>query len=154
MSCAYDAYLRLLQDITRSLNQELGRDESSWGLRNACPACTYILKDEPPLKYSILIAMDGNNSLKRVPRSTYERDDGGKIISSRCMEQEDPHAHASSLYVPVSTINTFKDEVKRHRPAQNVSVKVCIISLFCLLFKSISYRQLRRKETLWMEWMN
>lgn len=44
----------------------LGRDTPDWRLKHVCPACTYKIKDEAPLLYSMLYTMDGNDSLKRV----------------------------------------------------------------------------------------
>lgn len=44
----------------------LGRADPGWRLRNACAACCYRLVQEPKLKFSMLVAIDGNNSLKRV----------------------------------------------------------------------------------------
>ncbi|OCH84166.1 hypothetical protein OBBRIDRAFT_815570 [Obba rivulosa] len=35
---------------------------------NACPACCYELKDEPPLRFSHMVCIDGNNSLKRMAK--------------------------------------------------------------------------------------
>ncbi|KAI6002559.1 hypothetical protein EDC04DRAFT_2871863 [Pisolithus marmoratus] len=49
-SIAFDLYLQIyLED---------------WCLKHACAACTYKLTDEPELKFKLLYAMDGNNSLK------------------------------------------------------------------------------------------
>ena len=44
----------------------LKRDSLDWKLRNICPSCTYVLEDEPKLKFSMFYAMDGGNSLKRI----------------------------------------------------------------------------------------
>ncbi|KAI6038118.1 hypothetical protein EDC04DRAFT_2868505 [Pisolithus marmoratus] len=43
-------------------------DTPDWHLKNACPTCTYTLKDEPDLKLKMLFAMDGNDSLKHISR--------------------------------------------------------------------------------------
>ena len=40
------------------------RDIVDWRLKNACPACTYVLQDEKKLRFSLLYTMDGNDSLK------------------------------------------------------------------------------------------
>jgi hypothetical protein len=37
-------------------------------IKNLCPCCTYIFKDEDKLKFSMLYTIDGNNSLKRIIR--------------------------------------------------------------------------------------
>jgi hypothetical protein len=45
-----------------------------WRLHHACPACTYKLKDEKPLLFSLLFTMDGNDSLKRIRRRVMDED--------------------------------------------------------------------------------
>jgi hypothetical protein len=44
----------------------LGRNSPDWRLRHACPACTYKLKNENSLLFSLLFTMDGNDSLKQI----------------------------------------------------------------------------------------
>lgn len=44
----------------------LSRDKGSWHCKNACLACTYKVEDKLEMKYSMLITIDGNNSLKQV----------------------------------------------------------------------------------------
>jgi hypothetical protein len=53
----------------------LGRHSPDWRLRHACPACTYKLKDENHLIFSLLFTMDGNDSLKRILRRLLGEDD-------------------------------------------------------------------------------
>lgn len=54
--------------------ESLWRDSPDWRLQHACPACTYKLVDEDQLTFSILYAMDGNDSLKRVLRRSLDPD--------------------------------------------------------------------------------
>ncbi|KAB5588232.1 hypothetical protein CTheo_8328 [Ceratobasidium theobromae] len=69
LSNTIDVYLAILRMIDSRVNRTLNRDECDWQLRNSCAACTYRLDDEPDLKYSMLITLDGNDSLKRVATS-------------------------------------------------------------------------------------
>ncbi|KAG2038237.1 hypothetical protein BDR03DRAFT_933641 [Suillus americanus] len=57
--------------VAKSLQQ----DSPDWRLKHACPTCTYVLTDEPKLTFSLLYAMDGNDSLKRVLQRTLDTDD-------------------------------------------------------------------------------
>lgn len=68
VSICYDLYLQILQTVDSRVNKALGRDAPDWRLKNCCPACTYKLEGEAKMIYSILIPVDGNNSLKRVLR--------------------------------------------------------------------------------------
>ncbi|KAK1227511.1 hypothetical protein PQX77_009487 [Marasmius sp. AFHP31] len=63
---AYDAYLSILREVQRRVDEALGRESHTHFIRNVCPPCTYQLNNEVPLNPSILMAMDGNNSLKLV----------------------------------------------------------------------------------------
>jgi ferredoxin-like protein FixX len=51
--------------VEQKVNAVLARNTPDWRMQNACPACFYKLKDEPPLEFSYLASIDGNNSLKR-----------------------------------------------------------------------------------------
>ncbi|KAI6007111.1 hypothetical protein EDD15DRAFT_2190723 [Pisolithus albus] len=67
-SIALDVYLQIRLAVNNLVLQALRRDTPDWCLKNACPACTYTLKDEPDLKFKMLFAIDGNDSLKRISR--------------------------------------------------------------------------------------
>jgi hypothetical protein len=47
------------------MKKALGR-EGDWDPCNCCPPCMYKLTEEPLMKFSMLAAIDGNNSLKLV----------------------------------------------------------------------------------------
>ncbi|KAI6012001.1 hypothetical protein BKA83DRAFT_4466554 [Pisolithus microcarpus] len=67
-SIALDVYLqmRLVDDL---ILKALCRDTPDWRLKNSCLACTYTLEDKLDLKFKLLFAMDGNDSLKRISRA-------------------------------------------------------------------------------------
>ncbi|KAF8344672.1 hypothetical protein F5887DRAFT_1062040 [Amanita rubescens] len=64
-SDCYDLYLDIQRGVRHRVDTVLQRGPD-WRVKNACPACTYKLKDELPMRFSMLIAMDGNDSLKRI----------------------------------------------------------------------------------------
>lgn len=65
------------------------------------------------MKHSILFAMDGNESLKRVERKR-EADDGIGVT----IEKPDDRIIVSDLLVSRATVDLFKNEVKRRRESE------------------------------------
>ncbi|KAF6743091.1 hypothetical protein DFP72DRAFT_1080863 [Ephemerocybe angulata] len=65
---AYDLYLAILQEVEELVLRALGRSESVWRMKNACPCCTYRLEGEEKLRFGMLVTMDGGNSLRRLAR--------------------------------------------------------------------------------------
>lgn len=114
---AYDAYLEILRRVEDRMKIQRGQDAKDWKLKNACVACTYTLKDEPKLKYSMLLAMDGNNSLKRVARKTFETDDDGKVISAQSVERLDSRVIDDGVFLSPEKVDVFAHEVKSRKSA-------------------------------------
>lgn len=68
------------------------------------------------MKFSMLVAIDGNNSLRRMPKALRTRDDNGKIIVTEYTERADSRSVTSDLYVSNSYVDQFKNEVRsRHK---------------------------------------
>ncbi|KAG2050477.1 hypothetical protein BDR06DRAFT_891746 [Suillus hirtellus] len=63
-SIALDIYLQILANVDSLVHQVISHSDPIWCLKHACPACTYMLKGEIPLKFSLLYTMDGNDLLK------------------------------------------------------------------------------------------
>ncbi len=79
-SICYDVFIAILENIELQVMRELGCTESNWHLKNCCAACTFKLEGEEELKFSMLGAMDGNDSLKRVPCSkVLDTLEGGRV---------------------------------------------------------------------------
>ena len=74
----------------------------------------------------MLVAMDGNESLKRVQRAYREKNAEGKTTIFESREREDSRTIQSAMYLTADTVNVFKDEVKRQRHP----IQVCSISLW------------------------
>ncbi|KAJ7022500.1 hypothetical protein C8F04DRAFT_1194493 [Mycena alexandri] len=84
-SIAYDLYLGFLRRVK---TKRTGR---SGGWRNCCPSCMLKVEDEEELTFSILVTMDGNDSLKRVfRRESPDYDDEGKPLPGVSKERFDP----------------------------------------------------------------
>lgn len=67
--CSYDCYLEILSAVEEQVQTYLNRSPSMWMKTGLCPPCMYKVIDEPSLKFSMLAAMDGNNSLKLIDSS-------------------------------------------------------------------------------------
>ncbi|KAF8170782.1 hypothetical protein BJ912DRAFT_860927 [Pholiota molesta] len=100
ISDAFDVYLTILRAVNVQVADILGRNSPNWRVLNACPACTYELKEEPYLKYQRLFAMDGNNSLKRI-----------HTIGSRSIA--DQRAFDSDYFLSPDYVDGFANDVKR-----------------------------------------
>lgn len=99
LSNAYDAYLQILLHIDARVDTALGRD-GQWHVNNMCAPCLYKTMAEPPLKFSFLGCMDGNNSLKLID-STFRAG----------MVRPDDRASASFRHLTTEQVDVFKDEV-------------------------------------------
>ncbi|KAJ7620205.1 hypothetical protein FB45DRAFT_980923 [Roridomyces roridus] len=77
-SIAFDLYLDLRRRTEAQVLHHLGRDTPAWRMKNCCPACTYKLEGEDQLIFSMLVTMDGNDSLKRVLRRGPDDDGPGE----------------------------------------------------------------------------
>ncbi|KAJ7027031.1 hypothetical protein C8F04DRAFT_1295641 [Mycena alexandri] len=90
-SAAYDLYLAVLKRVKLRVRRVLGRNGPKWRMENCCPSCMLKVEDEEELTFSILVTMDGNDSLKRVfRREAAEYDDDGNPLPSVSKERFDP----------------------------------------------------------------
>lgn len=84
---------------------------------NACTPCLYKLSNEPTLKYSLLVTMDGNQSLKLVDE-TFRH---GSL-------REDGRAARTDIWLSRAEVDRFKDEV-----GAPVCLTVgCVTPLICI----------------------
>jgi hypothetical protein len=82
--------------LTKSLKLNL-----NWQMLNECPACFYMLKNEPPLEFDWLVSIDGNNSLKRWDLTMYD-----------LVPREDSRTARSDFWISNDMVNRFQYEVK------------------------------------------
>lgn len=66
----------------------------------ACPTCTHILPGKPRLKYSLLVALDGNNSLKHLAQK-------GKDGAVKLRDRPDNRTLDDGLYMGADEVNKF-----------------------------------------------
>ncbi|KAF7972009.1 hypothetical protein HWV62_19299 [Athelia sp. TMB] len=82
-SIAYDLYLAIRANMQSRVDRALGREDPNWNLKHVCPPCMYKLQDEPEMRFSMLWAEDGNDSLKRFERrEASEEGPSGPILGS------------------------------------------------------------------------
>ncbi|RXW14344.1 hypothetical protein EST38_g11508 [Candolleomyces aberdarensis] len=62
----FEIFLAVIRRVESRVNAALKRDTPNWRVLNSCPACMYELEGEVPLRYRLLMAMDGNDSQKRM----------------------------------------------------------------------------------------
>ncbi|KAJ7034307.1 hypothetical protein C8F04DRAFT_1349600 [Mycena alexandri] len=117
-SVSFDFYSSILRMVKTLVRRELGRDGRKWRMENGCPACTLKVEEEPELTFSILVTMDGNNSLKRVfRREAPDYDDAGNPLPSVSKERFDPRAATAGgdYFLPREQVDRWADQKTRIR---------------------------------------
>ncbi|GAW09504.1 hypothetical protein LENED_011662 [Lentinula edodes] len=90
-SSAYDAYVEVKSRTRKLVAQTLGRDSSTWRILHTCPCCQNELQEDDPLEIRMMVAMDGNDSLKRVERCKDAADNSlAEVADSGVVERMDP----------------------------------------------------------------
>ncbi|KAJ7716706.1 hypothetical protein B0H16DRAFT_1338682 [Mycena metata] len=90
-SIAYDVFSESLENVDTRVMHALGWDGPDWRLTNCCSGCMYKLEGEEELEFSMLVTMDGNDSLKRVLRKeAQDFDEDGNLIPGEYKERFDP----------------------------------------------------------------
>ncbi|KIO02918.1 hypothetical protein M404DRAFT_27534 [Pisolithus tinctorius Marx 270] len=86
-SIVLDIYLQILALVSNLVHQALQCDQPDWRLKHGCPSCTYELQDEPTMRFKMLFAQDGNDSLKRVATRVLDSnlDDASPLTPSHPM---------------------------------------------------------------------
>ncbi|KAF8507900.1 hypothetical protein BU17DRAFT_78031 [Hysterangium stoloniferum] len=110
-SITFDLYLSICHATDKIVQTSLNRDLPDWRLRHASPACTYKLKDEKPLLFSLLFTMDGNDSLKRIRRRVMD-EDGMPGSSSEHTDSRKVH---DDFYLTREEVDKWA-----HKPLQNL----------------------------------
>ncbi|OCH88551.1 hypothetical protein OBBRIDRAFT_734191 [Obba rivulosa] len=105
-SSAFDIYLNILRRVQKRMNAALKHDTPDWRMKHACPCCNLKLEGEPVLHPERLIAIDGNNSAKRVASAGAE--------DERCFD--------SDYFLSRDEVDRFQHEVKR-KPTAKISTE-------------------------------
>ncbi|KXN91215.1 hypothetical protein AN958_02171 [Leucoagaricus sp. SymC.cos] len=110
-SISYDLYLSIKNSVQSCVMSALNQG-GNWHLCHACPACTYKLEGKPDLIFEMLIAMDGNNSLKQVLcwETTFDRE--GNAIHNN-IEIQDERDISEDYYLSHECVDRWvKDHVQ------------------------------------------
>ncbi|KAF8578460.1 hypothetical protein K439DRAFT_1638825 [Ramaria rubella] len=100
-SIAYDVYLEILWCVKQQVDAVLSCNTLNWRIQNSCPCCQYRLEAEPAL-VPLRIAVDGNNSLRRVDASLTK---GTNLLL-------DSRTTCKDLWLTYAQVNVFENEVK------------------------------------------
>ncbi|KAK0477652.1 hypothetical protein IW261DRAFT_1551930 [Armillaria novae-zelandiae] len=106
-SICYDVYIAILEGVEHQIMKNLSHEDVDWCLKNCCSACTFELEGEAQMEFSMFRAMDGNDLLKRVPRSKLvESLDGGRVS----IEREDTWDGGRSYVLSRSMVDIWSKE--------------------------------------------
>ncbi|CAE6535277.1 unnamed protein product, partial [Rhizoctonia solani] len=105
LSSALDVYRMICREAKNRLDVILSHASHGRSLKNCCTPCTYKLRDEPRLKYAMMVTGDGNNSLKRCSRAA----------------MVDKRQYKSEYYITRPEVDAFKNEVKSSQKSQEDS---------------------------------
>ncbi|KAF8345218.1 hypothetical protein F5887DRAFT_885107 [Amanita rubescens] len=105
---AFDVHLEICRRVDRKLNEKLEYLTPAIRLARRCPLCFYKVQDEPNLDFSVLVSMDGNNSLKRIGATVRERED---LFDSRTID--------SDRWITAKEVDQFKNEVAERGALNN-----------------------------------
>ena len=100
LAIAFDSYLEICRRVDKKLNNRLGYDTPNARLIQQCPPCFFKLEGEQDLDFSVMVSMDGNNSLKRI---------GASIRGNQ--ELSDSRTIDSDRWITADEVDRFKDEV-------------------------------------------
>ena len=112
-SICYDVFLAIRLHVDQRIQVTLSRDDAGWRLRHACPACTYKLAEEALLRFSILVTMDGNDSLKRIQcRKPAPPDpgNGDAPVIGDPNERKDERSVGAGYYISREEVNRWSWE--------------------------------------------
>ncbi|KAF8842048.1 hypothetical protein BDN67DRAFT_900167, partial [Paxillus ammoniavirescens] len=109
---AFDVYLQIHRQVKNIVQSAIQCDMPEWRLKNACPACTYTLEDEPALKFKMLYTMDGNNSLKCAAKQhTEDGEEDNNTVVLNAMEDLLPgQVLGCDRYLTHENVNCFAEE--------------------------------------------
>ncbi|KAK0493708.1 hypothetical protein EDD18DRAFT_1310535 [Armillaria luteobubalina] len=106
-SICYNLFLAILNNVELRVMKELSCSDPDWQLKNSCAACTFELEGKEELEFHMLGAMDGNDSLKRVPHSKAMLTLEGDRISN---ERDNLHDGGGEYILPRVEVNRRSKE--------------------------------------------
>ncbi|KAJ3887580.1 hypothetical protein GG344DRAFT_90411 [Lentinula edodes] len=110
-SAAYDAYLEVKARVRKLVAQALGRDSPDWRIMHTCPCCQNELKEDATLDIRMMVAMDGNDSLKRVEHRKEAADDSpAEVVGSGVVERVDPRKAGGDYFLSRVAVDEWAEE--------------------------------------------
>ncbi|KAJ7229592.1 hypothetical protein C8J57DRAFT_1092490 [Mycena rebaudengoi] len=108
----FDLYLEIHQQVHLRVLKALGRDAPDCRLKTGCVACTYKLEGEADLIFSMLVTMDGNDSLKRILRKEKGAYNEDGVQKRGGTERKDPRTEAAGgdYYLTREKVNLWSKE--------------------------------------------
>jgi hypothetical protein len=140
LTIAFDLYNEILRQVKKRVMGALGRDSPTWRMENACPACQYKLHDEPTLRFTMLLAMDGNNSAKRIPKRK-TKEDGVTLVSS---EWTDGREGGGDYFLSREDVDKWAKEVL----GSTVHGKVCLLFHNQPILITLPYKRMMKHPAL------
>ena len=112
-SICFDIFLAIRLCVAQRIQVALKRDDPGWRLQHACPACTYKLEGEAPLRFSILLTMDSNDSLKRIQHwkpAPPDPGNGDTTVIGEPNECKDERTIGAGYYISQEEVNHWSWE--------------------------------------------
>ncbi|THU92514.1 hypothetical protein K435DRAFT_600997, partial [Dendrothele bispora CBS 962.96] len=106
-STAYDVYLAIIQQVRTLVRKSLHRSSPDWRILNACPACQIRVVGEKVLPVRMMVAIDGNNSLKRIARRDPPSESG---ILGKSRERSDPRDGGQDGYLTTEEVEEWDEK--------------------------------------------
>jgi hypothetical protein len=114
---AYDIYLDICQRVSKQIHTELGYDSASH-LPRLCPPCFSTVSGEEKMDFSVLVLMDGNNSLKWIGPAIHGADellDSHKVVLDRWLRPQEVDQFKYEVMASVSLrCNCSLSEISHH----------------------------------------
>ncbi|KAJ3720205.1 hypothetical protein DFJ43DRAFT_1134089 [Lentinula guzmanii] len=105
-SSAYDLYIRLTESVRSRVLTSLDRTTPDWRMLNTCPPCQYEVEGEEPQLIRMMLAVDGNNSLKRFERRE-QKEDGTLLGPTR--EKPDVRIGGGDYFLQPSQVDLWDE---------------------------------------------
>ena len=104
---AYDAYLEVKRRVRKQVMETLGRGLPDWRITHACVPCQFRLEEDEELDVRMMLACDGNDSLKRDERV----DEGADETDvDRLKERKDPREGGGDYFLSEAEVDRWEEE--------------------------------------------
>ncbi|KZP27026.1 hypothetical protein FIBSPDRAFT_909065 [Athelia psychrophila] len=123
-SIAYDLYLAVRAHVQSRVDKALSRNDPDWNIKHVCPACMYKVQDEQEMRFSILWAEDGNDSLKRFERRAAP-EEGGPLLGLSVESLDTRICLPGNMYISREDIDQWAPAPGAARDPEEDAEDVC-----------------------------